>query len=172
MREYHVKHLEVHRTTPIGDLYDILFDLADAFSFNRHSHRDELPPILQEEENELRERLKPYFLKKRHTYNWHGWRDADLHIFVYRCCAETKEILKRYCPDFFFQLQQLTAWNERVPCPEFEDPCFYKNGSIVLGTVSHERMCTAYPPLTEEPRIAEIGAWFDGITYTIYTLPE
>ena len=41
----------------------------------------------------------------------------------------------------------LEDWSGRLPrwVPSMEDLCFFRNGTLLLGTVSHERICIAYP---------------------------
>ncbi len=168
MAEYAVMHLDVNRKVPVGELYEPLFDLADAFSFNINDYWNDLPPILKEKPNQLRELLKPYFLKKFHTYDWYGWVNSDIDVFVYQLCDGSKEILRQYCPDLLFHLR---AGKRTKTFCEFEDLCFYKNKTLILGTVSHEYMCTAYPPLTDDPHLTTIGRWYQDKAYATYTLP-
>ena len=152
-------------------LLDLMFRCSDCFSFTvTEGHRN---LSLQQRKNPLRDALKPYFRQKFTTYNWYGWLNHELEIFVYRCCPETREILAGYCPELF--IRSICDKYSPLRHPEFEDLCFYRNGKMTLGSLSHEYMCTVYPPDDDEN--FENSLSFTGeITKTtainVYTLPE
>ncbi len=172
MVEYSVFHSDDSEKWDRGrtnTLYDLMFDYADAFSFTVGDYwKNYAPEHLKRKANPLRESLKPHFVKKFHTWDWYGWVASDLDIFVYRCCPEAKAVLFELWNTLFNQ-------KRRQRIPEFEDLCFYRKGELLLGTVSHEYMCTVFPTVggevfTEE--LLTIGAWRKGTSDCIYRLPK
>lgn len=159
-------------------LYDLCFRYADTFSFTIQEYWHNLPLGMKQRENLLRDRLRPYFVKKFQTYDWYGWNDSDMEIFVYRCCDETKAILHALCPEIFIRPAEDRF--HRLQYPEFEDLCFYRNGRLLLGTVSHEYMCSIYPPVSSEgtpdpafmEELQKVGYWKKCVYPTPHTLPE
>lgn len=141
-------------------LYDLMFRYADTFSFSRPGYRNRLPDRMNPKKTPLRDRLRPYFVKKIHADGWYGWPGEEVEVFIYRCCGETREILWDLVPELF--VQPTTDRFYGLVYPEFEDLCFYRKGKMLLGSLSHEFMCTVYPPEDEifpADILNTIGKW-------------
>lgn len=154
-------------------LLDLMFRCSDSFSFTITEDYKALPLQLHQRKNPLRDALRPYFLQKFNTYTWYGWINRELEIFVYRCCPETREILDQYCPYLF--IGSVRDKYTVMRHPEFEDLCFYKNGRMTLGSLSHEFMCTVYPPEdngTFEHSLSYTGEIRKTTVTDVYTLPK
>ena len=52
--------------------------------------------------------------------------------------------MKKYYPGIFCSdwMGESISWDQNA-----EDVCFFKNEKLILGTVSHERICLVFPPL-------------------------
>lgn len=155
-------------------LFDLMFRCSDCFSFTINEDYRGIDPQRQQRKNPLRDALKPYFVQKFSTYTWYGWVDRELEIFVYRCCPETREILAEYCPELF--IQSIRDHYTVIRHPEFEDLCFYRDGRMTLGSLSHEYMCTVYPPENDDGTFAHSLSYTGEIRKTTtvyhYTLPK
>ena len=89
----------------------------------------------------LRHQLEPYLLHTVNTQHWFSYyvpAGYEIKVNLYRSCEETSRILARLYP------QLLGRSRESVT--NLEDICFFQNGKLFLGTVSHEYICYAYPP--------------------------
>jgi hypothetical protein len=154
-------------------LTDLMFRCSDCFSLTVTEWYKTLPLTMQQRKNPLRDALRPYFVQKFTAYNWYGWINCELEIFVYRCCPETREILAEYCPELFIHsIRDKYTVNRH---PEFEDLCFYRNGKMTLGSLSHEYMCTVYPPDNDENfenSLSFTGTITKTTAMNVYTLPE
>ena len=87
--------------------------------------------------------LRPFCKEKRTTLNWfcyHVTEENPLSVFLYPVNEETTLLLKEHYCDFFLNDNQLPL--------SLEDLCFFQNGKLMLGTVSHEYICQVFPPDT------------------------
>ena len=94
----------------------------------------------------LRDELKPYIQGKIITTRWFCYGVSEknpLHINLYQVNNTTKELMKEYYPWVFMEdgLSVRHQWVQDV-----EDMCFFKSNKLILGTVSHECICLAFPP--------------------------
>ncbi len=100
--------------------------------------------------------LEPYAIASFHPKRWFGYPQGNgeyLTETVYRVSKESMEILERYCRDLF--LQKGTKKLGRL-----EDLCFWDNGTMIVGTLSHECIC-ATNRITDRfaEELREIGQW-------------
>lgn len=71
--------------------------------------------------------------------------------------------MKKYYPGIFCSdwMGESISWDQNA-----EDVCFFKNEKLILGTVSHERICLAFPPLDNSSFEKEIqnilSGWISG----------
>ena len=118
-------------------LFDVCFDSADAFSLSRAAWA--------RQDHTLERALEPYVLRRLRTTRWFCYYTANSNpqrIALYPLNEQTKSILRAQYRGLF-----LEDWSGRLPrwVPSMEDLCFFRNGTLLLGTVSHERICMAYP---------------------------
>ena len=89
--------------------------------------------------------LEPYVLRRLRTTRWSCYYTANSNpqrIALYPLNEQTKSILRAQDRGLF-----LEDWSGRLLrwIPSMEDLCFLRNGTLLLGTVSHGRICMAYP---------------------------
>ena len=139
-------------------LFDICFANSDVFSITYVS--DQNKSIL------LQNRLKPFILGEIVTTQWFCYRVTkknQLHISLYRSNKTTRDIMKKYYPGIFCSdwMGESISWDQNA-----EDVCFFKNEKLILGTVSHERICLVFPPLDNSSFEKEIqnilSGWISG----------
>ncbi len=95
--------------------------------------------------------LEPYIIQVLHPERWYGYSHMDGSAIetIYRTTPEALQILKQCYQDVFLQKRN------RIPKVSvdtigfrskwvsiLEDLCFWQNNTILLGTVSHESICT------------------------------
>ncbi len=89
------------------------------------------------------ELLAPYLCREIETTRWFSYYTSEkqpLKVRLYPICDETMEILSAYYPNLFC--------DDDIPQSEFprlEDICFFRGGKLLLGSVTHELICHAYP---------------------------
>lgn len=93
----------------------------------------------------MEQALAPYLLHRLKTTRWFCYyttKSNPQHVQIYPLNERTKELLRTYYRGLF-----LDDWSEagRHWIPSLEDLCFFQNGKLLLGTVSHEHICGAYP---------------------------
>lgn len=118
-------------------LLDLCFEYADTFSLSRAGW--------ERQDDTLERALEPYVLRRLRTTRWFCYYTAKSNpqrIALYPLNEQTKSILRAQYRGLF-----LEDWSGRLPrwVPSMEDLCFFRNGRLLLGTVSHERICVAYP---------------------------
>ena len=160
-------------------LYDLLFRYADTFSLSRPGYHNQLPDSMKPKKTPFRDVLRPYIVKKFHADGWYGWADgwygwpeSETGVFLYRCCEETRKILSDHVPTLFIQPAAHRVYG--LVYPEFEDLCFYRKGKMIFGSLSHEYMCTVYPPEdtdfpADSPDLP--GTWKRAVSFTRYDIP-
>ncbi len=81
--------------------------------------------------------LEPYVFKSFRPTRWFGYPQVNgqyLTETVYKICPESVEILGKHCRDLFLKKGAKKLGRR-------EDLCFWDNGTMVLGTLSHECIC-------------------------------
>jgi hypothetical protein len=149
-------------------LMDICFKYADCFTFSFGTCFNDKGVYFSDKdttENKFLSSILPFVEKKFTHMSWFGyertgepseWSQEDINGLIddfnkgmlenfttYICPANnaTKKIILEFCS------------NIRMGCKGIgivaENLCFFRNGTLFLGTVSHEEHCFFYP-LTEE----------------------
>ena len=98
-------------------------------------------PFKELDSDELRQQLEPYLLRTVKTRHWfcsYVPAGYEKKVNLYRSCEETKQIL--------IQSYHRLLGESPEPTTNLENICFFRDGKLFLGTVSHEYMCYAYPP--------------------------
>ena len=112
-------------------LFDVCFDSADAFSLSRAAWA--------RQDHTLERALEPYVLRRLRTMRGVCYYTANSNpqrIALYPLNEQTKSILRAQYRGLF-----LEDWSGRLPrwVPSMEDLCFFRNGTLLLGTVSRIR---------------------------------
>ena len=107
-------------------------------------------------EKELKHALRPFCVKRIRTLHWFCYySEAPLEVTVYKAVAEAKAVLFKFFDDLFLEQKQ-----PKLTPRTHEDLCFFQNGRLILGTVSHEYICHAYPQNEEfDMRLRTLGPW-------------
>lgn len=130
-------------------LMDLCFDRADCFSMTAG-------PWTRATDTRLQEALRPFWVTTLHTNRWFCYRSpqSPLEVNLYRATDAAKHAVLRYARHLF-----LWGDDETELC-SLEDLCFFKDGALFLGTVTHERMCYAH---VDAPafgtRLRALGTW-------------
>ena len=98
--------------------------------------------------------LSPYHINTVHTNHWFCYRvpeGYDKEVYLFAATAESKRIILVQYDSLFYQDK---AWDKP------EDLCFFQNGRLMVGSVSHERICFLYPQTNEWMALTELcGTW-------------
>lgn len=89
----------------------------------------------------LEELLNPYLYKKltdTHWFCYYTMENNPLNVNIYPVCAETTSIIKKYNKSFDFYYENADVKQT------LEDICFFKNGKLIFGTVTHEGICAFF----------------------------
>ena len=90
-----------------------------------------------------------------YDYTSRPYAKERTHAFIYRAESAAKEILLKHLPNIFFRSKK-----RDTPYPTLEDLCFFSNGQLFIGNISHEYMLWAYPPNEEiELQLKQIADW-------------
>lgn len=134
---------------------------------------------------DMEKELSPFLYREIITNNWFRFEtlpDDPIKRFLYPVNTDTVGILKKYGDNIFlhhrgpdYDLSKIDlldipphreTWNQTL-----EDLCFFSGGKLILGTVSHEFLCDAFPPDEDfEARLFNIYAhWNKGDYYSLQT---
>ena len=121
----------------LNRLWDVCFANSDTFSLSS-APWDGL-------DDRLERALKPFLLHQMDTMRWFCYYVPDynkLHMKIYPLNEQTKQILRTHYLGLFLDdwARKGQDWN-----PSLENICFFRNGKLLLGTVSHEHICVVYP---------------------------
>jgi hypothetical protein len=108
---------------------------ADTFSLSKNrwptkNQSGESARILQ--------RLRPYHTRTLHTDTWFSMRVLNwdlLEVYLFEATPDSKNILLDEYDSIFYAD---TYWEKP------EDLCFFKNGRLLAGSVTHEQICYVY----------------------------
>ena len=122
----------------VAALWDLCFDHADAFTLCTavwtHATNDA-----------LRKALQPYRIRSFRTARWfcHLSTEPFLEVSLYPANEKTRRIVTQHVTDLYFDLSRNRDLHT------LEDLCFFREGRLFFGTVSHEQICMADPPTQE-----------------------
>mgnify|MGYP005769536745 CR=1 FL=1 len=147
--------LYILSTKWLQDFLDICFRHADCFTLNE-------APWAMAIRKDLQLSLSPFLIQEVKTPKWFGYDYTSepntkwsTHAFIYRAESAAKEILLQHMPNVFFREKDVDT-----PFPTLEDLCFFSDGRLFIGNVSHARMLWAYPPNEEvELQLKQIADW-------------
>jgi len=139
----------------LQDFLDICFRHADCFTLNE-------APWTMAIRKDLQLSLSSFLDQEIKTLNWFGYNKTSrphtkdrTHAFIYRTESAAKEILLQHMPNIFFDEKDVDT-----PFPTLEDLCFFSDGQLFIGSISHEYMLWAYPPNEEvELQLKQIADW-------------
>jgi hypothetical protein len=91
--------------------------------------------------------LKPYAVNEKSLHSWFGYyplpsgeQSTPMVRILYPANGATRGIIERYFGNLWLDSK------EKGRKQSLEDICFFSNGKLILGTVSHERICRVFPP--------------------------
>lgn len=122
-----------------AQLLNFCFKHSEFFSFTA-------PKIPTANRITLQNELSRYtyaIITTTHWFNYITLPDNPLKRIIYHVNNETLSILNKYCHRLFLFDSRcpLSSWNQTL-----EDLCFFSDGKLFLGTVSHEYICEVFPP--------------------------
>lgn len=140
-----------------NQLLDYCFDLSKYFSFTKRKFH-----LVDNVYTEFLQELSPFYVKTIFTSHWFCYyvsQTDPLEICLFVAENYTKYIIKKYFDNLFQCERGLdgTLGNiKNLP----EDLCFFSNNKLLLGTVSHESICYAYPYSEEiNSEFKKLGSW-------------
>ena len=118
-------------------LFDVCFDNSDTFSLSTAGWA--------RQDSTLERELTPHLLHRLKTTHWFCECTTSAnpqHIWIFPLNEQTKNILRTHYRGLFHE-----DWSKEGQrwISSLEDLCFFRNGKLLLGTLSHEYMCGAYP---------------------------
>lgn len=136
-------------------LLDLLFAHADVFTMTVSDAASRTWPLLET-------KLRPYQINSIQTQSWfyrRSWHGSTFTVNVYRSADEAKQLLLDTFQDILLKSVKPGICPREV-MPTLEDLCFFKNGIMFFGTLSHEYYCDVWPPSEEFERILHtLGHW-------------
>lgn len=139
----------------LSSFLDVCFKYTDSFTLSK-------APWLSCTCKDLELDLVPFLIREISPPKWFGYDYTSLgqycqhvHVFIYRVDLAAKEVLLKYLPNIFFDIE-----DDAIPGQTLEDLCFFSQNMLFAGSVSHEHMLWAYP--TDEQitnQIEKIGEW-------------
>ena len=135
------------------------FDNADLFSFNEAIWTNCSCKDMQKE-------LEPFLTKEIQVQKWFGYDYAmapemdrrTIRVYLYQADSAAKDSILQYCSDVF--LRQNIGGEFMDPVQTLEDLCFFSDGKLFVGTVSHEFLLKVEPPSKDfEDSMKKLGRW-------------
>ena len=154
--------LDEPRTISHGAFADFLtqcFSAADLFSMN-------LAPWTECVCGEMQTALAPFLVKELNMFRWFGYDQTDapprdrrqMSVYLYRADMAARDIILAHADDIFLNHFTDGVWQDSVQT--LEDLCFFSQGKLIVGTVSHERLLSVAPPdKAFETYIQTLGDW-------------
>ena len=112
------------------------FDYADVFSLSQNCWFG----VETERSTHLFKQLNPFQIKVLDANHWfchYVPMETAIKVHLFRATSDAKNIILSSYSKLFFDG---AAWEEP------ENICFFRNCRLVLGSVSHEKMCYLYDP--------------------------
>lgn len=125
-------------------LLDLCFKISSYFSFTKNidfsiEEREARAKFLKE--------LEPFYVKTIITQHWHCYYvppENAKEVYLFKTDMNAKLIIQKYFNNIFLkELNSDGTLGKYKPVPE--DLCFFYQNKLLLGTVSHENICYAYP---------------------------
>lgn len=149
------------------EVLKLCFDYADRFTMTYSQF-----PMLDVNRFAVKS-LYPYYEYGFKTSKWFGYEMEEndpLRVKVYSVCDETRKLAIENTESIF----EPFAANEQNQ--SIEDICFFRNGKLLFGTISHESVCVFYPPDENFKKrmfdLTGIEKWFENDEGIPIKLPE
>lgn len=142
-----------------SDFLKLCFYHADLFSFNEAIWTNCVC-------NDLQKELEPFLVKEFQTQRWFGYdysmappRDRrQIRVYLYRTDPVAQEIILRHCSDIFLRKNINGVFQDSLQT--LEDLCFFSEGELFVGTVSHEFILGVAPFYKDlEDFMKKLGRW-------------
>ena len=108
---------------------------ADAFSLPQNGWKNTQK---NDESDQVLQLLAPYHIRTLHTNCWfcHRVPDGyDIEVYLFNAVRQARDIILEKYSSLFYDN---SVWDKP------EDICFFQNGILISGSVSHENICFAY----------------------------
>ena len=129
----------------------VCFDLADTFSLTENGWE---AAKKSGESARILELLDPYLIRMIKVQHWFCQSVPVGHekeVYLFNITEDSKKILLQEYDGIFYDEE---VWMKP------EDICFFKNGKLIAGSLSHEKICYVYDYETMfSERITLQGAW-------------
>lgn len=139
-------------------LLDLCFEVSTYFSFTENGVREYSRS--KKHEDFIRE-FKPFLIQSKEITHWHYYYVPDYNkktVYIYKADKEAKNIIEKNFDNLFLEERVNGKLISIKDLPE--DLCFFIDNKLFLGTVSHEGICTVYPPTDEIcEAILQLGEW-------------
>lgn len=138
-------------------LIEICFDVSTYFSLTKPTYQDMGSLYLN-----FLDEMSPYYIRTINSLHWFSYYvlpSNPLEVSIYHADKGAETIIKKYFDNIFQREPSKDGkWGHIKNLPE--DLCFFYEKELFLGTVSHEKICFAYPP-TEEiaNQFKTLGDW-------------
>ncbi|MEA5083665.1 MAG: hypothetical protein VB018_05870 [Lachnospiraceae bacterium] len=126
-------------------LLDLCFEISSYFSFTKN-----IDFSIEERETRAKflKELEPFYVKTIKTQHWHCYYvppENVKEVYLFKTDMNAKPIIQKYFDNIFLEERNYSGdiVGEFKPVPE--DLCFFYQNKLLLGTVSHENICYAYP---------------------------
>lgn len=139
-------------------LLDLCFEVSTFFSFTENGVAEYAE--LLEYKNFLKE-LEPFLVESIKVTHWHHYYVPDYNkknIYIYNADKKAKRIIKNNFNNLFLEdkINEIITSIKALP----EDLCFFYDNKLILGTVSHEGICSVYPHTDEIYKaFLQLGEW-------------
>lgn len=141
---------------------DICFEYSDAVSFSKINLSG-----YEEYKSVTELMLEPHLIKWLRADKWYGYPrlNGSMTQFIYSADSETKKILLDCYSDIFLKdaakwKRYKPLWNVNKHAALLEDMCFWNRGKMLLGTVSHEFICSTNDIGDDfSMRLLKIASW-------------
>lgn len=111
------------------------FEIGDVFSLSRNGWSNAGESV---ESKRILSLLSPYHINTLHTENWfcqHVPQGYEKEIYLFRATEDAKKIMLSEYKSVFYEG---SVWMKP------EDLCFFKNGKLFMGSLTHEDICYVY----------------------------
>jgi len=132
---------------------------SDSFSLN-------ITPGYWGKYTRLSRALKPYHIATIDTQKWFGYNynnipHEELRIYmhqnIYKSTPEVIAIIRKSIKEIFFNRELNPFAN--IPTQDVDDICFFKDGKMIMGSISHERMLYMDSEVFPLDILSQYGRW-------------
>lgn len=145
------------------DFLEYCFDISNYFSLSKSTF------LLRKESTTPHalfiNNLSSFLVKTIHTMHWYSFyrdekRNWPLEVSLFKADRRAIPAILKYYDNLFFEERKFNRTLDCVSSYLPQDLCFFIGKNLFLGTVSHERICTAYPHSEEiVTQLSKFGEW-------------